>query len=68
MGISLAKAMKLFVGDVLWFIPAFFAAHMFFQWVGNLYLDAKMQSQSNEGLLNNMKEGLFIVSKEDYSV
>ena len=67
-GIPLAKAIKLFTLDLIWLFPACLGAFLFYQWVGHLFLDAKMKSVSHEGLLNNLKEGVFIVSPEDYSL
>ena len=32
-----------------------------FNWVGFLYLDAKMPKESNQRLLNNLKEGVYII-------
>ena len=32
-----------------------------YNWVGFLYLDAKMPNVSNQRLLNNLKEGVYIL-------
>ena len=47
---------------------AYIGVILFYKWAGNLFLDAEMQSESNKGLLNDLKEGVFIVSQEDYSI
>ena len=38
------------------------------KFTGFLYLDTKMLFESNESLLNNLKEGVLIVQEDDYSI
>ena len=39
-----------------------------FNWIGFTFLEAQLPRESNEELLNNLKEGVFIVGEEDNEI
>ena len=41
--------------------------HLFFQFVGFVYLSAELPNESNIQLLKSLKEGVFIISEDDAS-
>ena len=46
----------------------FTAIHMMQTWIGFQYVEAELPRESNERLLNNMQEGVFIVSEDNKEV
>ena len=38
--------------------------HLIFSWIGYNYLQAELQSKSNESILNNLKEGVLIIDEK----
>ena len=44
------------------------AVHVLLSWIGYQYVAAELPRESNERLLNNLQEGLFIVSEENKEV
>ena len=39
--------------------------YIILSWIGFTYLEAQLPRKSNEELLNNLKEGVFIVGEEN---
>ena len=68
LGAPLSKAFKSFGMDMVFVITSMIGICTLLKWAGFLYLDAKMLFKSNEGLLNNLKEGVFIVNEQDFSI
>ena len=44
------------------------AVHVLLSWIGFQYVQAELPRESNERLLNNLQEGLFIVSEDNKEV
>ena len=47
--------------ELMVIVTSMIGISLLFKWAGFLYLDAKMLFESNERLLNNLKEGVLIV-------
>ena len=56
-----SKAVKNFLADMVYIYSSMLIIVSLFNWVGFLYLDAKMPKESNQRLLNNLKEGVYII-------
>ena len=56
-----SKAVKIFFVDLVFIYAVFLTMICLLHWVGFLYLDAKMPNESNQRLLNNLKEGVYIL-------
>lgn len=52
------------VAAVIWQCLNVTMAHLVINWTGNTYMNAEISKVGNEGLLNNLKEGVIIVDEE----
>ena len=44
------------------------SVHLGFSWIGYNYLSSELQRESNEIILNNLKEGVYIIDEESAKV
>ena len=52
------------------FVYVFNLSMLYFimSWIGHMYVEAEIPRQSNERLLNNLKEGVFIVGEDQRKI
>ena len=62
------KLLVAFFGSSLVMMYSMVAVHVLLTWIGFQYVAAEMPRESNERLLNNLQEGLFIVSEDNKEV
>ena len=53
------------VGAILWQFLTLAMIHYIISWVGLLFVKAEILRTGNEQLLNNLKEGVIIIDKEN---
>ena len=56
-----SEAVKIFIVDIIFIYASLLTICCLYNWVGFLYLDARVPNESNQELLNNLKEGVFIL-------
>ena len=57
-----------FVVDTLFFMLGQGLIHLFYSWIGFTYLASELPRESNEELLNNLKEAVFILDEQSSAV
>ena len=62
------QAVKGLFAELVFIYASMFCISLLYMWVGILYLEAKMPSESNQRLLNNLKEGVYILDEDDFSL
>ena len=63
-----SQAVKIFLADIIFIYASLLTIVCLYNWVGFLYLDAKMPNDSNQRLLNNLKEGVYILQEDDFTL
>ena len=55
------------VFELLYIYALMLIITLFYNWIGFLYVGANSMSECSENLLNYMKEGVCVMSKEDFT-
>lgn len=65
---SLGEVTRTLVFELLYIYALMLIITLFYNWIGFLYVGANSMNEGSENLLNNVKEGVCVMSKEDFTL